>query len=576
MSLESDLRALLSRVFTEIASVNEPVDPIDPQLHGSKHADFQADAAMSLAKLLRKKPRDIATDVAAKLEGEALIESVEVAGPGFLNINVPNSALEDRLANLAQDKRLGVPEVTKQTAVVDYSSPNVAKEMHVGHLRSTIIGDACARLLTWLGHDVIRRNHIGDWGTPFGMLVEHLLDVGESAAAEAFSVGDLNTFYKQARAKFDADEDFQNRSRSRVVLLQAADEETLRLWRVLIEQSQHYFMHVYEQLDVLLDGSEFVGESAYNDQLNSVLEELREKGLIVQSDGAECVMPEGYVNRDGDPLPLIVRKKDGGFGYAATDLAAIRNRTQDLNATRLIYVVGSPQSQHLQMVYAVARMAGWLKEPAVAEHIAFGSVLGADGKMLKTRAGDTIKLSSLIEESIVRAENKVREKNPDLSAEDLSSIAHITGLGAIKYADLSSERIRDYVFDYDRMLAFEGNTAPYLQYAHTRIHSMLRKAESAESDATISIQEKHERLLALQLMRFPDTIAQVESSLAFHQLANYLFELATAFSSFYTHCPVLAQEDKAIQQSRLALCRLVATTLNTGLGILGIRTPDRM
>lgn len=576
MSLELELRTLLSQIFTDLASANEPVAAIDPQLHGSKHADFQADAAMSLAKLLRKKPRDIAEEVAAALQGHPLIESVAVAGPGFLNINVPNSALEDHLTRLQNDPKLGVPDSQAQTVVVDYSSPNVAKEMHVGHLRSTIIGDACARLLSWRGHTVIRRNHIGDWGTPFGMLVEHLLDVGEAAATQVFSVGDLNTFYRQARAKFDADSDFQNRARSRVVLLQQADAETLRLWHILIEQSQKYFMHVYNQLDVLLDGSEFVGESSYNDDLQDVLEELRDKGLIVESDGAECVMPEGYVNREGEPLPLIVRKKDGGFGYAATDLAAIRQRTQTLHANRLIYVVGAPQSQHLQMVFAVARLAGWLQSPATAEHIAFGSVLGTDGKMLKTRAGDTVKLSALIDESIARAESKVKEKNTDLDSTESKTIARITGLGAIKYADLSSERIRDYVFDYSRMLAFEGNTAPYLQYAHTRIHSILKKAGEPSESPKIIIEHDQERQLALLLLRFPNVIAQLESSLAFHQLANYLFELATAFSSFYTHCPVLSPDDEKIRLSRLAQCRLVATVLSTGLGILGIRTPDRM
>lgn len=531
---------------------------------------------MALAKELRRKPRDIAEDVAATLQDNEMLDLVEVAGPGFLNITVSDTAITHHLTAQYDDERLGVPQSEPKTIIVDYSSPNVAKEMHVGHLRSTIIGDACVRLLEWLGHTVIRRNHIGDWGTPFGMLIEHLLDLGETHATEELSVGDLNTFYRGARDKFEADEKFQTRARERVVLLQGGDTETLRLWQILIDQSQSYFVDVYQQLDVRLDGSEFFGESAYNEELEPTLEALKEKGLLVESDGADCVFPEGFTNRDGDPLPLIARKSDGGYGYATTDLAAIRQRTQQLNADRILYVVGAPQSQHLEMIYAVGRTANWLIPPATAEHIAFGSVLGTDGKMFKSRGGETIKLASLLSEAILRAEQKIREKNPDLELNECNALAQVIGIGAVKYADLSSERTRDYVFDYDRMLAFEGNTAPYLQYAHTRIKSILRKTDELTGAAKFQLVENEERALALQLNRFPDIVADVEATLLFHRLAQYLFDVSTAFSGFYNQCSVLGINNDALTHSRLALCSLTARTLKTGLEILGIQSPDRM
>lgn len=576
MSLEHTIRTLVSNAFTAIANRSTSDAPVDPLLHGSKHAHFQADAAMALAKELRRKPRDIADDVAASLQDNDMLGVVEVAGPGFLNITVSDAAIAQHLAAQYNDTRLGVAQDSSKTVIVDYSAPNVAKEMHVGHLRSTIIGDACVRLLEWQGHKVLRRNHIGDWGTPFGMLIEHLLDLGETHATEELSVGDLNSFYRAARDKFEADEQFQSRARERVVLLQGGDSETLRLWQILIDQSQSYFVDVYKRLDVRLDGSEFVGESAYNDELVPTLDELNDKGLLVKSDGADCVFPEGFTNRDGDPLPLIARKSDGGFGYATTDLAAIRQRTQKLGADRILYVVGAPQSQHLEMVYAAARTAGWLTPPVTAEHIAFGSVLGPDGKMFKSRGGETIKLASLLDEAIHRAEQKIREKNPDLDSKECDSLARIIGIGAVKYADLSSERTRDYVFDYDRMLAFEGNTAPYLQYAHTRIQSILRKAGELTGEPDFQLIEKDERTLALQLNRFPDVIAEVEATLLFHRLAQYLFDVSTAFSGFYNQCPVLGLEDESLSRSRLALCSLTARTLRTGLEILGIHSPDRM
>ncbi len=576
--IEAELKQIMAAAFAAVSGDRD----VDPQVHSSQHADYQADAAMGLARTLKRNPREIAEQVIAAIDstvdGNGLIEKAQLAGPGFINLTVSADALARRLLLLVPDDRCGVSLKPQQTIVVDYSAPNVAKEMHVGHLRSTIIGDACVRLMQWLGHRVIRRNHIGDWGTPFGMLIEHLLDMGETQAAEELSVGDLNGFYKAARLKFNESEAFQNRARERVVLLQSGDEETLRLWKVLINQSQSYFMGVYAALDVCLTEADFYGESAYNEQLLATLNELRDKGLVQDSDGAECIFPDGFKNRDDKPLPLIVRKSDGGFGYAATDLAAIRERNVDLNADRILYVVGAPQRQHLEMIFAAAKMANWRAEPASAEHISFGSVLGSDGKMFASRAGDTIKLADLLDEAVARAQATVDEKNPSLDAVERKQIASAVGIGAIKYADLSSERTRDYEFNFDRMLAFEGNTAPYLQYAHARIHSILNQVDS---DAYLNAGEavfEHdaERSLALLTMRFSDVVDEVTDSLMFHKLTGYLFDIATAYSTFYAHCPVLNADTPQSRDTRLLLCHVTAQILATGLGLLGIKSPRRM
>ncbi len=439
--------------------------------------------------------------------------------------------------------------------VIDYSAPNVAKEMHVGHLRSTVIGDAAVRLLEWFGHRVIKANHLGDWGTPFGMLIEHLLDLGEAEAAHELSVGDLDSFYRAARVKFDADEAFKERSRLRVVALQSGDEQTLRLWRLLVAESEKYFLTVYDRLGVLLTDQDFYGESYYNDMLAPVTEELDRLGLLRDSGDAACVFPDGFTGRDGQPLPIIVRKRDGGYGYGATDLAAIRHRTQELGATRLLYVVGLPQRQHFEMVYAVARQAGWLRPPAQAEHIGFGSILGSDGKMLRSRAGGSIKLVGLLDEAVERATDLARAKNPDLGEAAVAQVARAVGIGAIKYADLSTDRIKDYVFDWERMLSLDGNTAPYLQYAHARIRSIFRRAGIEEfTTMPISVRHPAEHALAIELMNFGAVVTTVEQTLEFHRLAGYLHTLAATFSGFYEHCPVLRAEDE-VRASRLALCR---------------------
>lgn len=456
-SLEELLRERLTPAFEAVAGAR-----VDPALRRSQHAHFQSDAALALVRKIGGSPRDIATKVVEEAQLGDLCSSVEVSGPGFINLTFADEVLGRLLADVVGDERLAVPQAKDPEPItIDYSAPNAAKEMHVGHLRSTIIGDAAVRLLEWQGHTIIRQNHIGEWGTPFGMLVEHLLDVGESEAAHELSVGDLNGFYKAARAKFDADDAFKDRARKRVVLLQSGDQTTLRLWRTLVEESQKYFLAVYGILGVRLTENDFFGESYYNDQLQSVVDELDELGLLRESDGAQCVFPAGYTNRNGDPLPIIVKKGDGGFGYGATDLATIRHRLRNLQATRLLYVVGLPQQQHLEMIYDVARDAGWLVPPARAEHVGHGSILGDDGKMLRTRAGASVKLVDLLEEAVVRASAVIAEKAPELDEDTRAAVARAVGIGAVKYADLSTDRRKDYVFDYDRMLSFEGNTAPY-------------------------------------------------------------------------------------------------------------------
>ncbi len=552
----------------------------DPVLRASDHADFQANGALGLAKRLGRSPREVAEAVVSAAVLDDVCRSSEVSGPGFINLTLAEGFLAEQVAAMAGDGRLGVPVApSPQVVVLDYSHPNVAKEMHVGHLRSTIIGDALARLLGFVGHHVVRENHIGDWGTPFGMLIEHLVDVGEDQAVEELSVGDLNTFYRRARTSFDADEAFRDRSRRRVVLLQSGDEETLRLWHVLVAQSLRYFDEVYAKLGVLLTDDDVVGESFYNPMLADVVGDLDAKGLLVESDGAQCVFPPGFTNRDGEPLPLIVRKSDEGFGYPATDLAAIRDRFGRLGAGLVLYVVGAPQAQHLGMCFAVAAMADWLPAPHDAVHVAFGSVLGQDRKMLRTRGGDTVKLTDLLDEAVARADAAIIERAPALSEAERAPVARMVGIGAVKFADLSTDRVKDYVFDWDRMLAFEGATGPYLQYAHARIRSIFRRIEPGDADfalAEVVMDEPAERALALALLGFADAVASTLEVWAPHRLCAYLYDLSSAFSTFYESCPVLKAPTDDLRRSRLRLAELTARVLARGLALLGIAAPDQM
>lgn len=554
--------------------------PAAPNVRRSDRADFQADGALALAKRVGRNPREVAAEVVAAADLDGLTLPPEVAGPGFLNLTLTDDAVAELARRAHADPRLDVgTDPDAGVTIVDYSSPNVAKEMHVGHLRSTVIGDALVRLLSHVGHDVRRENHVGDWGTPFGMLIEHLLDVGEEEAVAELSVGDLDRFYKEARAAFEASDEVKERSRQRVVLLQSGDPETLRLWRILVDQSAAYFQTVYERLDVLLTVDDIVGESSYNDDLPGVVADLDAQGLLVVDDGADCVFPPGFTNRDGEPQPMIVRKADGGYGYAATDLATIRHRVDDTGASQILYVVGAPQKDHFELVFAVARLAGWLPEGVEAEHIPFGNVLGADRKMFKTRSGETVRLVDLLDEAVDRAAAAIADKNPDLVGEEAAAVAQAVGIGAVKYADLSSDRVKDYVLDFDRMLAFEGNTGPYMQYAHARIRSIFRRGEvdpSTLDSAALRVVEPAERVLALALIGFDGAVRSTAASSQPHRLCTYLFDLAQAFTSFYEACPVLRADDDAERSSRLVLCDLTARTLATGLGLLGIAAPDRM
>ena len=572
------IAATLRAAFAQATGL--PADSIDPVVRPSDRADAQANGALALAKQVGKNPREVAADaVATGLLAEAC-STAEVAGPGFINLTFKPTFLAAQLAEAASDPRLGVRSVAQQrTVVIDYSHPNVAKEMHVGHLRTTMIGDSLVRLLRFVGQRTILENHIGDWGRQFGMLIEHLLDIGETEAAHELSVSDLNTFYREASAKFEGSEEFKDRARQRVVELQSGDAETLRLWRLLVDESMRSFNDVYARLGVLLTNDDLMGESAYNDMLPTVIDRLLADGLLVESQGAAVVFPEGFLNREGEPLPLIVRNSVGGFGYAATDLACIIDRVERLHADLLLYVVGAPQAQHLNMVFAVAQMAGWLAPPVEAIHVPFGNVLGADRKMFKSRSGETVKLSALLDEAVERATASVREKNTEMSADEQAEVGRMVGIGAVKYADLSTDRIKDYVFDWERMLSFDGNTAPYLQYAHARICSIFRRAhvERASVRAVVpSLAEPQERALALTLLQFDSTVHDTLDKFSPHRLCTYLFELAQAFSAFYEACPVLKDGFESTRDGRLALCDLTARTLNQGLALLGIEAPERM
>ncbi len=572
--IRAEVEQRLARAFDSVSSGSDPV------VRPSGRADLQANGAIAVARQLGRAPVEVARAVVDALEVSDLCERVEVSGNGFINLTYSSEFLADRLGAMAADDRLGVERVDQpEVVVVDYSAPNVAKEMHVGHLRTTVIGDALARMLSFLGHDVRRQNHVGDWGTPFGMLIEHLIDLGEEETAAELSAGDLTRFYQAARASFDSDPGFADRSRRRVVLLQSGDPETLRLWRVLVAQSVRYFNLVYRRLGVLLTDDDIVGESFFNDMLDEVVEELDAKGLLVVHDGARCVFPPGFTNRNGDPLPLIVQKSDGGYGYASTDLAAIRYRVRTLGATRLLYVVGAPQAQHLEMCFAVAAMAGWLPPGVQAVHVSFGSVLGADHRMLASRSGGGVKLIDLLDEAVERAARAIEQRRADAGEGDGAddhATAAMVGVGAVKYADLSTDRARDYVFDWDRMLAFEGNTGPYLQYAHARIRSIFRRAGmEVPAPSPPVLADPRERALGLALLGFPRALHEAVAAYSPHKLCAYLFDLASAFTDFYEGCRVLV-EDRRQRESRLVLCDLTARVLRQGLGLLGIEAPERM
>lgn len=540
----------------------------------------------SLAGILKKSPQEIAIQiselVASDLQSFAIVSSMS----GFVNITAKPEWLSNRISILLADPRLGVSVDQKKTFVVDYSAPNVAKEMHVGHLRSTVIGDTIVRMLEFKGHTVIRENHVGDWGTPFGMLIEHLLDLGEDRAANELGVGDLDSFYKQARSKFVSDEEFANRSRSRVVLLQGGDAETLRLWRILVDESMRYFNEVYSMLGVMLTDDDIRGESSYQELLPEVVYRLKESGDLEESDGADVVFPGGWVNRDGEPLPMIIRKADGGYNYSTSDLACIIDRVERLGCDGFLYVVGTPQKQHFEMVFQVAKKAGFMSHNHQAVHVNFGSVLDTDGKVLKSREGEVIKLHDLLEEAIRRAKQSIDDKNPDLLGKEREEVARAVGIGAVKYADLSTERTKDYVFDWEKMLSFEGNTAPYLQYAYARISSIFRKWGGDRESLTTNLESlmeselsnlrSEEILLSRRLVEFPSILDDSVSTFSPHKLCKHLHSIASSFASFYENCGILKEDDEAISRRRLALCEVTSRELKLGLEMMGINVPERM
>jgi arginyl-tRNA synthetase len=567
------------------AELGEQYATADPIIRPSQFADYQSNAALPLAKALGRPPREIATAVAARLadladpDGQAEagpIAKVEVSGPGFINITLRDEWIGGQAASQLADPRLGVALAEPaQRVVVDYSGPNVAKELHAGHLRPTVVGDAIVRVLEYLGHTVIRAAHLGDWGTQFGMLIEHALDIGEQATAKELEAGEFTAFYQAARAKFDAEPSFGDRSRQRVVQLQAGDEQAMRLWRMLVDDSLVYLRDVYARLDITLTDADMDPESFYNPVLASVSGELEDKGIAVISDGALCAFPPGFSGRDGRPVPLMLRKSDGGYGYASTDVAAIRYRLVDLHADRIIYVVGSEQHQHFELVFAVARQAGWLTDRASAEHAVIGLMTGPGGQRLKTRSGEQVKLVTLIDEAVDRAGEVIRDRYADPVLRQ--QIAESVGVGALKYGDLSVARDSSYVLDFDRLLALTGNTGPYLQYATARIRSIFHKAgrDPAAVTGPVAVAQPAERALALSLLGLGRALSDVSVAAEPHKLAAYLFDVASAFTTFYEHCPVLTAEP-AVRDSRLALAALTLRVLQAGLGLLGIPVPERM
>jgi arginyl-tRNA synthetase len=552
----------------------------DPLIRPSQFADYQSNAALPLAKRLGRAPRDIAGEIAAQLNVDDIAEPPTVSGPGFINLTLRSRWIADAAAGLLADPRLGVPLTdSPKTVIVEYSSPNIAKEMHVGHLRSTIVGDAIARVTGFMGHRLIRDNHVGDWGTPFGMLIEHLVDVGDDSPEAGLLRTDPNAFYQAARVKFDSDPVFADRARERVVKLQSGnDPATLALWAELVDMSKAYLHDTYARLRVTLTDEDIKGESFYNDLLPGVADDLMAEGLARISDGALCAFPAGFANRDGSPLPVIIRKSDGGYNYSSTDLATIRYRVDQVHCDRAIYVVGSDQALHFKMVFAVAREAGWLPDRDDFGHAQIGMVQGKDGHRLRTRAGDNVGLSELLTEGVERARAILDEVDRDDDGLDLDAIAEDVGIGAVKYADLSTARDSAYIFDWDRMISFKGNTGPYLQYATTRIRSIFRRAGIDEADlrGPIVITEPAERELARKLLDFGPVVAQVADTAEPHRLCGYVFEVASLFTTFYELCPVLKADDEETRQSRLALCAATLRVLTTGLGLLGVPLPERM
>ncbi|MFD7882841.1 arginine--tRNA ligase [Streptomyces bauhiniae] len=580
-SVQQHLASALSAALPEAAGA-------DPLLRRSDRADYQANGILALAKKAKANPRELATQVVAGIVTGEVIADVEVSGPGFLNITVADQAITENLAARYADDtgRLGVPYAAHPgTTVIDYAQPNVAKEMHVGHLRSAVIGDAMVRLLEFTGENVVRRHHIGDWGTQFGMLIQYLdehpheLDHKESEVSGEEAMSNLDRLYKTARRLFDSDEEFKTRARRRVVDLQAGDPKTLAIWQKFVDESKIYFFSVFDKLDMEVRDPDIVGESGYNDMLAETCRLLEESGVAVRSEGALCVFFDDIKGPEGNPVPLIVQKSDGGYGYAATDLSAIRDRVFNLKATTLLYVVDARQALHFRMVFETARRAGWLNDDVTAVQLAFGTVLGKDGKPFKTREGETVKLENLLDEAVERATAVVREKaeKVGLTEDEIVENGRYVGVGAVKYADLSTSAVRDYKFDLDQMVSLNGDTSVYLQYAYARIQSILRKAGEARPAAHPELAlAPAERALGLHLDQFAETVLEVAAAREPHKMAAYLYQLASLLTTFYDQCPVLKADSPAQVENRLFLVDLTARTLHEGMALLGIRTPGKL
>ncbi|CAX60057.1 Arginyl-tRNA synthetase [Erwinia billingiae Eb661] len=575
-----NIQALLSeKVSQAMIAAGAPAD-CEPQVRQSakvQFGDYQANGIMAVAKKLGMAPRQLAEEVLKHLDLTGIASKVEIAGPGFINLFLDKQWLSAQVDAVTAAPRLGVAPVAPQTVVIDYSAPNVAKEMHVGHVRSTIIGDAAVRTLEFLGHNVIRANHVGDWGTQFGMLIA-FLEKQQNEHHEEHALADLEVFYREAKRTYDEDPAFAERARGYVVKLQGGDEYCRTMWKKLVDITMAQNQIIYDRMNVTLSRKDVMGESLYNDMLPGIVADLTAKGLAVQSEGATVVFLDEYKNKDGDPMGVIIKKKDGGYLYTTTDIACAKYRYETLKADRVLYYIDCRQHQHLMQAWTIVRKAGYVPESVPLEHHAFGMMLGKDGKPFKTRAGGTIKLSDLLDEAVERATKLVGEKNPDMPADELKALANSVGIGAIKYADLSKSRTTDYIFDWDNMLAFEGNTAPYMQYAYTRVLSVFRKAGIDETGVTGNAQivEDREAALAVRLLQFEETITQVARDGTPHVMCAYLYDLAGLFSGFYEHCPILTADDEATKQSRLKLALLTAKTLKQGLDTLGIDTVERM
>ncbi|WP_111643096.1 arginine--tRNA ligase [Marinimicrobium alkaliphilum] len=544
--------------------------------------DYQANGAMGAAKATKSNPRELAGKILEHLALDGIAAKLDIAGPGFINIHLDPAWLAEQLSTAEKDPRLAIAQASDaeaQTVVIDYSGPNLAKEMHVGHLRSTIIGDALARLLEFQGHNVIRQNHVGDWGTQFGMLIAELEEqLGKERDAE-MALQDLEVFYQQAKKHFDQDEAFAHKARDYVVRLQSGDPEILKLWEEFRTVSLQHSKEIYQKLNVTLTDNDVCGESYYNDDLSVLVKELQDQGLAVEDQGAQVVFLEELADKDANPSPVIIQKQGGGYLYATTDLAALRYRAGQLDADRIMYFIDARQSLHMQQVFITARKAGFVHPEVSLEHHAFGTMMGKDGKPFKTRTGGTVKLAQLLEEAVERAAQVVLAKSPELDPEAAAEIARKVGIGAVKYADLSKTRTNDYVFDWDKMLSFDGNTAPYLQYAYTRIQSIFRKAdvEPGSLSGDISVAAEQERALAIRLLQLSEALEQVGREAQPHLLCTYLYDIASLYMAFYEHCPILKSDvPEALRTSRLRLCHLVAQTLATGLELLGIEVMDRM